>query len=111
MFAVDRVLTLRVTNLPCQMPLGFNVEESVKGARTVMRGGTQIELELRLDRKTSALDKNRTWHPNQKATRVQDGCLTLTLQDAYTPELFGWMLSFGQGIRVMRPPSLQQEVK
>jgi predicted DNA-binding transcriptional regulator YafY len=111
MFAIDRIVTLTVTTLPCQMPLGFNVEEYVKNALTVMIGGPQIEVELRFDRKTSAWAKNRIWHPSQKATVDQDGCLTLTIQIADTPELVGWILSFGPGVRVLRPATLRQQVK
>ncbi|MBZ5499761.1 MAG: WYL domain-containing protein [Acidobacteriia bacterium] len=110
MFAVDRIQSLTVTALPCQMPLGFNVEEYVKNALTVMVGGPQIEVELRFDKKTTAWAKNRIWHPSQKATITKDGCLTLTLQVAETPELIGWILSFGSGVRVMQPDSLRQEV-
>ncbi len=110
MFAVDRIQSLTVTNLPCQMPLGFNVEEYVKNALNVMVGGPQIELELLFDRKTTAWAKNRIWHPSQKATLGKDGCLTVVLQLADTPELVGWILSFGSGVRVMRPDSLRQSV-
>lgn len=111
MFAVDRILSLTITNLPCQMPLSFNVEEYVRNALTVMRGGPQIEVELRFDRKTSAWAKDRIWHPSQKATMDKDGCLTLKLQVADTPELVGWILSFGSGIRVMKPVTLRQRLK
>ncbi len=111
MFAVDRILSLTVTNLPCQMPLGFNLEEYVRDALNVMRGGTQIEVELRFDRKTSAWAKDRVWHPSQKATLDKKGCLTLVLRVADTPELVGWILSFGQGAKVVRPASLDQRVK
>jgi predicted DNA-binding transcriptional regulator YafY len=111
MFAVDRILSLTVTNLPCQMPLGFNLEEYVRNALTVMRGGPQIEVELHLDRKTSAWAKDRIWHPSQKAKLDKKGCLTLVLQVADTPELIGWILSFGPGVRILRPVSLIQQVK
>jgi predicted DNA-binding transcriptional regulator YafY len=110
MFAVDRILSLTVTNLPCQMPLGFNVEEYVANALMVMRGGQQIELELLFDRKTSAWAKDRIWHPSQKASLDKEGCLTLSLQLADTPELVGWILSFGPGVLVVRPEELRQRV-
>ncbi len=110
MFAVDRIRSLTVTNHPCQMPLSFNVEEYVKNALTVMVGGPQIEVELRYDKKTTAWAKNRIWHLSQKATIDNDGCLTLELKVAHTPELVGWILSFGPGARVLRPDSLRQQV-
>ncbi|NLT67457.1 MAG: WYL domain-containing protein [Acidobacteria bacterium] len=111
MFAIDRILSLTITNLPCQMPLGFNIEEYVRDALTVMRGGPQIEVELHFDRKTSAWAKDRLWHPSQKAILDKEGCLTLTLQVADTPELIGWILSFGPGVKVLKPAVLAQEVK
>ena len=111
MFAVDRILSLTTTNLPCQMPLGFNVEDYVRNALTVMRGGEQIEVVLLFDRKTSAWAKDRIWHPSQKATLDKDGCLTLILQVADTPELVGWILSLGSGVQVVKPPPLRENVK
>jgi predicted DNA-binding transcriptional regulator YafY len=111
MFAVDRIQTLTITALPCQMPLGFNVEEYVRNALTVMVGGPQIEVELRFDKKTSAWARNRVWHPSQTATTDKHGCLTLTLRVADTPELVGWILSFGAGASVVRPATLRDQVK
>jgi predicted DNA-binding transcriptional regulator YafY len=109
MFAVDRIRSLVVTNHPCQLPLGFDVEAYVRDALSVMRG-RQIEVELRFDRKTSAWAKDRIWHPSQKATMGKDGCLTLLLRVADTPELIGWILSFGAGVRVVRPEPLRRQV-
>jgi predicted DNA-binding transcriptional regulator YafY len=109
MFAVDRIQTLTVTALPCQMPLSFNVEEYVKGALTVMRG-PEVEVELCFDKQTSAWAKDRVWHPSQKATIGSNGRLTLVLQVADTPELLGWILSFGVGVRVVRPDTLRRQV-
>jgi predicted DNA-binding transcriptional regulator YafY len=111
LFAVDRILSLTITNLPCQMPLGFNVEEYVRNALMVMRGGPEIEVELLFDCKTSAWAKDRIWHPSQKATLNKDGCLTLQLQVSDTPELVGWILSFGSGVQVIKPGELQEKVK
>ena len=41
----------------------------------------------------------------------RQGCLTLVLQVAETPELVGWILSFGPGVRVLRPDSLRRKVQ
>jgi predicted DNA-binding transcriptional regulator YafY len=111
MFAVDRILSLTVTNLPCQMPLGFDIEDYVRNALTVMRGGPLIDVELRFDRKTSAWAKDRIWHPSQKATLDKASCLTLRLQVADTPELVSWLLSFGSGVRVLKPVTLGQRLQ
>lgn len=111
MFAVDRILSLTVTNLPCQIPLGFNVEDYVRNALSVMRGGELIEVELRFDRQTSAWAKDRIWHSSQKSTMDKDGCLTLQLLVSNNPELVGWILSFGAGVRVVKPEDLRRQLK
>ena len=74
-------------------------------------GGATIDVELRFDRKTSAWAKGRIWHPSQKAALGKDGCLRLRLQVADTPELVGWILSFGAGVRVTKPAELTQRLK
>jgi len=72
--------------------------------------GDPIEVEPHFDRATSAWAKDRIWHPSQKASTEEGGCLTLVLQVADTPELLGWILSFGSGIRVVRPDSLRSRL-
>jgi predicted DNA-binding transcriptional regulator YafY len=91
------------------MPLGFDVETYVRDALNVMRG-EQINVELRFDRKTSAWAKDRIWHASQEATVSRSGCLTLKMRVADTPELVGWILSFGPGVRVVRPDTLRRQV-
>jgi predicted DNA-binding transcriptional regulator YafY len=111
LFAIDRILSLTVTNLPSQIPLGFDAEDFVRNALMVMGSGPQIEVELLFDRKTSAWAKDRIWHPSQKATVDKDGCLRLHLQVADTPELASWILSFGPGVTVLKPESVSRRIK
>lgn len=110
MFAVDRIRSLTITDRPCQMPLGFDVEAYVQDALVVMRG-KQIEVELLFDRATAAWAKDRVWHPSQRLTPLRGGRLRMTLRVADTRELVGWILSFGGGVRVARPEALRARVR
>jgi predicted DNA-binding transcriptional regulator YafY len=92
------------------MPLGFDLEAYVQDALVVMRGNP-IEVELLFDRSTSAWVKDRQWHPSQKISAHKDGRLTMTLRVADTRELLGWILHFGNGVRVIRPESLRDQVR
>jgi predicted DNA-binding transcriptional regulator YafY len=109
MFAVDRVRALAITNRPCQLPLGFDLEAYVRDALVVMRG-RPMDVELVFDRKTAAWAKDREWHPSQGIEPIKGGALKMTLRVADTPELVGWILSFGSGVRVVRPPALRERV-
>ncbi|MBI3300466.1 MAG: WYL domain-containing transcriptional regulator [Deltaproteobacteria bacterium] len=110
LFAVDRIRSLTITNHPCQMPLGFDLEAYVQDVLVIMRG-KPIEVELLFDRPTTAWVKDRQWHPSQRLTTDKDGRLTMSLRVADTPELLGWILNFRSGVRVIRPESLRDKVR
>jgi len=110
MFAVERIRSLVVTSKPCQMPLQFDVEAYVQDALIVMRG-KPIDVELVFDRGTAAWVKDREWHPSQRLELTKGGRLKMFLGVADTPELLGWILSFGAGVRVVAPAQLRDRVR
>ncbi|MGE0826498.1 MAG: helix-turn-helix transcriptional regulator [Candidatus Binatia bacterium] len=110
MFAIDRIRSLTITNQPCQLPLGFDLDAYVRDVLVVMRG-QPIAIELLFDRPTAAWVRDRQWHPSQQSVAHKDGRLTIRLQVADTRELVGWILHFGSGVRVIEPQSLQEKVK
>jgi len=110
LFAVDRIRSLTITNRPCQMPLGFDLEAYLKDALVAMRG-EPIEVELLFDSKTAAWAKDRQWHGSQRVEMLEDGGMKMALQVSDTPELLGWILNFGSGVRVVKPASLREKVQ
>lgn len=110
MFAVERMKAVTLTDHPYQMPLGFDLEAFVRDALTVMRG-RPIDVMLRFDKPTAAWAKDRMWHPTQKITPLKTGAMLMTLTVADSRELVGWVLSFGSGVRVVRPDSLRAAVQ
>ena len=59
---------------------------------------------------TAAWAKDRVWHASQQIKKLKDGRLRMTFTVADTRELVGWVLSFGSGVRVVRPDSLRVAV-
>ncbi|MGH7321093.1 MAG: helix-turn-helix transcriptional regulator [Candidatus Rokuibacteriota bacterium] len=109
-FAVERIRSLTATDRPYQLPLAFDVEDYVQDALVVMRG-TPIAVELVFDKATAAWVRDRLWHPSQQLTPLGSGRLRMTLRVAETRELVGWILSFGGGVRVVRPDALRDEIR
>jgi predicted DNA-binding transcriptional regulator YafY len=110
LFAVERIRSLNISNHPCQMPLGFDLEAYVRDALGAMRGPL-IEIELLFDRDTAAWVKDQTWHSSQRLTPLKDGRLKMILEVSDTRELVGWILHFGAGLQVVRPESLKAKVQ
>jgi predicted DNA-binding transcriptional regulator YafY len=110
MFAVERIRSLTPTDHPYQMPLHFDIDAYVEDALVVMRG-ERIIVELKFDKMTAAWVKDRIWHPSQQLKPLKQGHLLMTLHVADTRELLGWILSFGSGVRVLKPDHLQEAVR
>lgn len=110
MFAVERIRTVTLTDHPFQIPLEFDIQDYVKDAIGTMRG-QPIKVELRFNKPTAAWVKDRIWHSTQTLTPLKSGELTMTLTVADNRELVGWILSFGNGVRVIQPTSLRQTVR
>ena len=110
LFAVERIRSLAITDHPYQMPLKFDLDAYVRDALVAMRG-RPVKVELLFDKRTSAWVRDRIWHPSQEATLQRDGRLRLRLQVGETPEVVGWILSFGGGVRVLAPATLRQAVQ
>jgi predicted DNA-binding transcriptional regulator YafY len=109
MFAVDRIRSITITNRPCQMPLGFDIDTYVGNALVVMRGAP-IEVRLRFDRTAAPWVRDRFWHPSQKIESARGGGIVMTLRVADTSELVGWLLSFAGKVKVLSPESLRDSV-
>ena len=109
MFAVDRIRSITTTNKPCQMPLGFDVQEYVADALLIMRGAP-IDVQLSFHRTVAPWVCDRNWHSSQKVKSVKGGAVIMTLRVAETAELVGWILSFGSNVRVLSPRSLRDRV-
>ena len=63
------------------------------------------------DRPTAAWARDRAWHPSQELAPLRGGELRMTLRVADTAELVGWILSFGRGVKVIRPAELRERVR
>jgi predicted DNA-binding transcriptional regulator YafY len=110
LFSVDRIRAITITNQPCQMPLGFEVDQYVANTLMVMRG-PPIHVRLRFDRTAAPWVRDREWHQSQRFEPARGGALVMTLKVADTPELVGWILSFGSRVKVLSPESLKRRVQ
>jgi predicted DNA-binding transcriptional regulator YafY len=105
-----RPLTGGCTPLFSTAPLQFDFDAFVEDSLTVMRG-PRIDVELEFDKPTAAWAKHRVWHPSQELKRLQGGKLRMALSVAESRELVGWVLSFGSGVRVVKPDRLRAAVE
>lgn len=110
LFAVERIKSCTPTSHAFQLPLHFDLDAYVGDALRVMRG-KPVTVELLFDKATTAWVKDRTWHPSQQTVLEKGGRLRMTLTVAATPELVGWLLTFGGDVTIIRPQELKAAVR
>ncbi len=57
------------------------------------------------------LVKERRWHPSQKTECLKDGSVIVTFTVGGMDELASWVLSWGQGAKVLEPQVLVEAVR
>lgn len=87
-----------------------DLEAHVQDAFVVMRG-QPVTVELLFSKAAAPWVKDRVWHRSQTLTPQKGGRLKMLLRVGDTPELIGWILSFGGEVQVRKPAALAEKVR
>jgi len=109
-FAVERFRAVRLTDIPFEVPAGFDPDRYLKGSFGLFRG-QPVQVALRFSRAVARYIAEREWHPSQVAAPLLTGELDLTLQAPICPELKRWIMSYGKEVEVLQPKSLRDEIR
>ena len=110
-FRVDRFISVNKTSRKFSQAEDFDLESYLGSSWKVYRGVEEIELKILVYPPASRFFKESTYHPSQQICELQDGILECTFQVSNTPELRGWLLSWGSKITIQHPPELKEEIK
>lgn len=109
-FAVDRILALAGTDRHFEPPDDFDFDAyTASSFGVVAEPATRVR--IRFEERWSAYVGEREWHASQRTTPTEGGGLELELEVGAGQELASWVLSFGDGARVLEPESLRDEVR
>jgi predicted DNA-binding transcriptional regulator YafY len=109
-FRIGRIESLRVTDETYTIPADFDANKYFGPAWGVSVEGEVKTVRLRFSRKVARLAEETVWHPSQVLERRRDGSLVMTLRVMDTIELFRWILSWGQDVKVLEPPEIRKAV-
>jgi predicted DNA-binding transcriptional regulator YafY len=109
-FAVDRILALSATGLPFEPPGDFDFDAyTASSFGVVAEPATRVR--IRFEERWAAYVGEREWHASQRTVPIGGGGVELELEVGAGQELASWILSFGDGARVLEPASLRDEVR
>jgi hypothetical protein len=110
-YAVDRIANAGATNRAFSYPNAseFSPESHFKGAFGIFLAGekerrtTEVELVFTNERWLKLYLTERSWHPTQKFREFKDGRLQMKFRVDTMVEVWPWIRSFGNEVRVVRP--------
>jgi predicted DNA-binding transcriptional regulator YafY len=108
-FAVDRILSIEVSEKHFAIPEHFDFEAIVASAFGVI-SEPPVPLRIRFEKAWRTHVLEHSWHPTQKIAELDDGRIELSMEVGGSAELRNWVLSFGAGAEVLEPPALREEI-
>lgn len=91
------------------LPDDFSVDRHFAGHFGMHAGDVPVRVVIDFDKSVVELVRGRTY-PSESIAPIAGGGVRLSMQTAITPELRGWIFSFGGKARVVEPASLAGEI-
>ncbi len=86
-------------------------EKYFKHSFGIFQSGSPAQIKIKFSATIAPFICERQWHKSQRVVKKGDGSIILSLEAAITPELIGWVLSYGSNAYVIEPEELKIRVK
>lgn len=109
-FKIERIKTIETTVTPYKIPSDFEANEYFGSSLGVTVEGEPKIIKLRLTPGLARIMEETTWHPSQGLEKNRDGSIIMTLRVGYTAEVFSWILQWGDGVEVLGPEDVREDI-
>lgn len=109
-FKIERIRTAALTARTFEPPDAAATTTSLRAAWDIIADQELVEVRLRFAPRVASRVREATWHPTQAVAVETDGALTWTATVSGTIEIRLWILSWGDDVEVLAPPSLRHDV-
>ncbi|KAB7623947.1 helix-turn-helix transcriptional regulator [Alkalilimnicola sp. S0819] len=110
-FALHRIEQLELTDLPAAPPADFDLDEYIaQGGFDVLLSEQRLALELRLSEQLAVHLEERPLSADQHLRRDEEGRWRLRATVPDTRQLRWWLAGLGDGVQVLQPQGLRDEL-
>ncbi|MCA1570615.1 MAG: transcriptional regulator [Chloroflexi bacterium] len=111
-YKVERIRSATLTTDRYEIPATFDPDAWLANSWGIWSSDSTPTERVRLRFDTSVAHRVReaVWHRSQELIELEDGGVELTVTVAGTVEITPWILSWGDGVEVLEPPSLRENV-
>lgn len=110
-FRVDRIREVKLLDTKFKVNPSFDRRTHVTSAFQHEVGGTPQIVQIWFNKPTAPYIRERRWHQTQTINEHADGSLTLCMKVRGMSEVKRWVLFYGQGAKVLKPPELVEMVR
>ncbi len=110
-FALHRVADARwLRGAPASVPADYHPASFFSSSFGLFTGGEPTTVRVRFEPGPARYARERRWHESQGVVDHADGGCEMRWQIPLTPDLESWLLSFGEGARVLEPAALRERL-
>jgi predicted DNA-binding transcriptional regulator YafY len=109
-FKVERILDLALTPRTFAPPEPGALARALRGAWDIIADQPATEIVLHFAPAVAARVREASWHPSQAIRQLPDGSLEWRATVSGTIEIRLWILAWGDGVEVLAPASLRDDV-
>ncbi len=109
-FALNRILSLTLTDGDFYKPLNFDTDEFLKNSFSIYRDDKTHHIKLKFSPYQSRWIRERQWHKTQQLTELNDGSLIFEMDVQGLDEVKRWVLQYGGEVEVLEPAVLRKDV-
>jgi len=109
-FKIERIATTSLTPRTFEPPDPAATTEQLRPAWDIIADQAPTEVVLRFSANVASRVNETRWHPTQSVSVEPDGSLLWRVTVAGTIEIRLWILSWGDDVEVLEPPSLRADV-
>ena len=109
LLAVHRIQKIELTERSYEFPEDYDFEKFFNQNFGVIKEEA-FEVVVEFSGYAAEYVAERIWSPGQKLTKKKDGTVKLKFSASSEPELISWILSFGDGVKVVRPEWLRKKL-
>ena len=109
-FKVERIRTAALTPRSFEPPDPAATTSALRPAWDIIADQAPVEVVLRFAARVASRVLEATWHASQAVATEADGTLRWSATVSGTIEIRLWILSWGDEVEVLAPPSLREDV-
>lgn len=111
-FALDRINSLRATNLYFESKDTFDIKTCLSDSWGIIYDDKKVDVTVRFVEKIAEyILRKEKWHPSEKRTILPNGEVEMTFTVVGTDEIKRWIYTWTPYVEVVKPDCLRAEIK